>query len=119
MAISLKNHDNLLVIHITDIFKSTEFEKIKKNVLATSQNFEKVNVLAIIQDGFVSLEDGINWAHNDSDEHIQKKVRKLAIVGDFKWKEKAFLFLLKGLVPVSIEYFPPEHKELADAWVND
>ena len=30
MAISLKNYDNLLVIHITDIFKSTEFEKIKK-----------------------------------------------------------------------------------------
>lgn len=119
MAISLKIYDNLLVIHVTDIFRSADLEKIKENIVETSQNFDKINVLAVIEEDAVNFEAGINWTDDESDEHIQKKVGKLAIVGDVKWKEKAFLFLLKGLVPISIEYFLPEHKELAEAWVND
>ena len=114
MTIKIENHDNLVIVHVSEVFKGAELEEIKCQV----QNHETINVLVLLDADFIGLEDGINWNDGEHDKHIQKRVDKLAFVGDLKWKEKTFLFLLKGLIPVTIEYFPTEHEELARAWLD-
>jgi hypothetical protein len=46
------------------------------------------------------------------DDHI----RKIAIVGDLKWKETAEIFTGKGVRRIPIEFFPPEKLAEAKAW---
>jgi hypothetical protein len=45
-------------------------------------------------------------------------VVKMAIVGDERWKEQAFLFTGKGLRATAIEFFPPSSVREAEVWVR-
>jgi len=112
MAIQFENHDNLLVVHISDIFKGTELEEIKAQI----KQHKSINVLISLGDDFIKWEKNINWVDRKKDGVLQKKVNKLAVMGDFSWTEKAFLLVLKGLFPVSIEQFPTKDKALA--WLD-
>jgi len=42
----------------------------------------------------------------------------MAIIGDLKWKDSFEMFVMKGLRPFPIEYFPVEQEELAKAWLE-
>jgi hypothetical protein len=57
--------------------------------------------------------EGLSFA-----ERNDPYIRKLAITGDPKWKELAYVFTLKGLRPVPIEFFDTDKIEDAIQWLN-
>lgn len=121
MTIQFEKHDNIFVIHISEMLRRTELDEIKTRLLARVKgNDEIVNILAVIGDNFISLGGIIDWDDdNADDEYLQKRVHKLAVMGDIKWKERAFEFMSGGTIPINIKFFTLEDKELANAWLNE
>ena len=118
MAIQFEDNEAFIIVHVSETFKQAELDAIKSHIRNLNDTQGKAKVLIMLDKNFISLEAGIDWSDTSEDEHLQKKIKQVAIVGDFKWKEQAFLFLLKGLVPISIEYFPVEQEALAKAWLS-
>lgn len=77
----------------------------------------KLRVL-IVLDGFEG------WAQNEGWEDISwvevndRRLQRLAFVGEERWREPMEVFALKGLRPVEIEYFKPEQEDAARAWLQ-
>jgi hypothetical protein len=108
--------NNLAVVRSTGILTREEADRIKKLLIVLIKRHGKMSVLIIIEDSFVNLAEFARWDNDADDEFIQQHTKRLAIVGDLKWKESALLFFLSGLLPFSIEYFKPNEEPLARAW---
>jgi hypothetical protein len=119
MAATLIFEDNgLVVAHGSGVLLRTEFDELKKRLVAHITQQGKVNVLIIIGEDFASLESFAEWHDNQDDEFIQQHVKQLAIVGAPEWSEGARLFFLQGLLPFPIQYFTYAEEELARAWLG-
>lgn len=73
----------------------------------------------------VALEDFEGWEKSEAwgdDVPFQIEygngIRKIAIVGDAQWKDPAFLFVGKGFRSTDVEYFTPDARDAAEAWVR-
>ncbi|MGR9036300.1 MAG: STAS/SEC14 domain-containing protein [Gammaproteobacteria bacterium] len=64
------------------------------------------------------------WEKNDGWDDVGflmdygDAVAKIAIVGDERWKEQAFMFSGKGLRATEIEFFPPSQSKEAELWIR-
>jgi len=100
--------------------------KLAKNELEQAQNacedvIRKIGTIKIlvILDKFTGWEDAEGWEDASFAERNDKYIDKIAIVGDEKWRDMAYLFTLKGLRPVAIEYFESNEEASAREWLND
>ena len=76
--------------------------------------------MTIIGERFISLGGTIDWDdENKDDEFLQKRVNKLAVIGDAKWEERAFSFMSGGTIPLTIKYFVLEDEALAMTWLAE
>jgi hypothetical protein len=75
------------------------------------------HLLIVLAPGFNNLQAFASWDDIEEDRFIQKHVIRLAIVGDLRWRDSAVLFLLGGLVPFQMEYFPSDQEDFAHAWL--
>jgi len=80
--------------------------RIKKNVLIKLHGFN----------GWSHEAD--EWSDISTTEATDPYILKMAIIGDLKWKDSFEMFVMKGLRPFPIEYFPVEQEELAKAWLE-
>lgn len=113
MAIKFENHDQLLIVYISGIFQGIDLKEIKSQI----KQHERINILILFDKNFKTWEKDIRWVRK-KDHILRKKINKLAFVGDFNWKEKTFLFVLKGLIPVTTEYFSSKHQQRAHTWLD-
>jgi hypothetical protein len=51
------------------------------------------------------------------DAYLQQNVRRLALVGDLRWRDTVLLFFLSAVAKFQIEYFKPEQEDFARAWL--
>jgi hypothetical protein len=109
--------NNLAVIRASEVLTRAESDETKRHVVAMIERQGKVNVLIIIEEGFANLEAFANWDDDHHDEFIQRNVKRMAIVGDLKWRDSALLFFLSGLLPFTIEYFKSDQEAFARAWL--
>ena len=109
MSIKFEKHDDVFVIHISEMLRRTEMEEIKERLLARIKDLkaeDPVNILAVIGEKFISLGGIIDWDDdNADDEYLQKRVHKLAVMGNMKWKQRAFEFMSGGTIPINIKFF--------------
>jgi len=119
MTLKLESEQNsLLVIRASDVLTRIESDEIKKEVVTLIKARGKLNILIIIEEGFANLEAFANWDDDHDDEFIQKHVKRMAIVGDLKWRDSALMFFLGGLLPFSIQYFKSGQEAFARAWLG-
>jgi hypothetical protein len=72
----------------------------------------------VITENFQGWEKGVDWGDVSFLTDHGDNIVKMAIVGEEKWKEQAFMFTAKGLRKTAIEYFPPTALAHAEAWVR-
>lgn len=75
-----------------------------------------IGMLAVLEDFQGLAKDG-DWGDISFQMEFDDHIRKIAIVGDPKWKETAELFTGKGVRRIPIEFFPTEKLAEAKAWV--
>lgn len=74
--------------------------------------------LLVTTDNFEGWEKGEGWGDIGFLMNYGDDIAKIAIVGDERWKEQAFLFAGKGLRTTEIEFFPPSSSKEAELWVR-
>lgn len=73
----------------------------------------------------VSLEAFEGWERSEAwGDNLQfqfeygSKLARIAILGDERWKEQAYLFLGKGFRDTEVEFFPTAASETAESWLR-
>lgn len=108
---------DLVVVRCHGTLQRVDVDAAKRQVFAHMQANGKVHVLILLDENFANLQAFVSWDDIDEDHYIQQHVVRLAVVGQMRWRDNAILFLLGGLVPFQIEYFPHEQEEFARAWL--
>lgn len=59
------------------------------------------------------------WNDFSLQEENDRHVKRMAIVGDERWRDEALLFTSAGLRPFPIRYFTPGELPAARSWLTD
>ena len=73
----------------------------------------------IILDNFTGWSKDPRWDEILFMQDHADKIKKMAIVGDKKWKEEVFMFVGKSFRSTKIEFFPEDQLELATDWLAE
>jgi hypothetical protein len=74
--------------------------------------------LLVLTEKFEGWEKGEGWGDVGFLMNYGDDIVKIAIVGDERWKEQAFMFTGKGLRTTEIEFFPASLSKEAELWVG-
>ncbi|SMF95371.1 SpoIIAA-like [Methylomagnum ishizawai] len=106
-----------MLVRASGTVTRSEADATKRQVIAALPPLGKANVLVVLEPGFTHLDSLAAWDDDPDDERLQRRMNRLAIVGDLKWRDGALLFFLKGLLPFPIEFFKTGQEAFAEAWL--
>jgi SpoIIAA-like len=75
--------------------------------------------LLVTAENFSGWEKGEGWGDIGFLSLYGNEIAKIAIVGEERWREQAFLFSGKGLRTTAIEFFAPSSLPHAEKWVRE
>lgn len=107
--------NNLLVFDVSGKLEKNEYFQLQQEIEAIIRKVGKINILVRLK-GFTGWQAARGWEQTGT-EHIDPYIRKMAIVGDEKWRDLVTVFTLQGLRPVPIEYFASTTDEEARQWL--
>jgi hypothetical protein len=114
----VKSQESEHWIKLGNKLKVREFESLQSLAKSCLEKFGRFRVL-------IELEDFQGWSKESGWEgsffltEQENEMSKIALVGDGKWKEEAFLFTGKPMRKTAIEFFPPSHLAEAKAWLSE
>ena len=115
-SFELENND-VGLIHISGKVSVAEVQRLQAECDRVIQKIGNIKLLAIL-DGFQGWQQEQGWEDSTFAERNDPFISKFAIVGEEKWRDLAYVFTLKGLRPVPIEYFDQGQIEEARAWLE-
>ena len=110
--------DNLVVLRVSGLLGLQEYRHAQGEMEATIKKLGKVSLLILLQN-FTGWEDVEGWDDLSFVQRNDPFITKMAIVGDEKWRDMAYMFTLKGLRPVPIEYFASDAQRAARQWLAE
>jgi hypothetical protein len=116
VEVSFESAD-FIVVRCQGTLEREAVDAAKRQVFAHMMEHGMAHLLIVLAPGFNNLQAFASWDDIEEDRFIQKHVIRLAIVGDLRWRDSAVLFLLGGLVPFQMEYFPSDQEDFAHAWL--
>jgi hypothetical protein len=108
---------NLVVIRGSGVLKRSEVDQAKRQIYGHILVHGKVHMLILLEPDFTSYEALVSWEDIEEDAVIQPNVVRIALVGDWRWREQALLFVMTAVAKFQIDYFKTEQEELARAWL--
>ncbi len=123
MAVDWKQEsEHLLVCRIRGRLTYDEWERLNmgddpSTPDAVPADGPKLRVLIMLED-FRGWDSNQRWESLDWVEANDRRLQRLAFVGEERWRDSVELFALKGLRPVAIEYFGPDDESLARGWLE-
>lgn len=107
----------LAVIRASGVLLRTEADAAKHAIHDHMQQNGSVGALILIEESFSNWEAFVSWEDIEVDAYLQQNVRRLALVGDLRWRDTVLLFFLSAVAKFQIEYFKPEQEDFARAWL--
>ena len=108
---------HLAVIRASGVLLRTEADAAKRVIHDHMQQNGSVGALILIEESFSNWEAFVSWEDIEVDAYLQQNVRRLALVGDLRWRDTVLLFFLSAVAKFQIEYFKPEQEDFARAWL--
>lgn len=112
--------DGRLTVKFSGLVTYPEFFAVQQaaaNFIRQHPDSGKVRILSILEDFRGWSREG-DWGDTTIIDQYDANIERMAIVGDKRWEELALSFALKGLRPVTIEYFQPPDLDKAIAWLG-
>jgi len=108
---------DLAVIEVSGKLTYDEFASVQ----ATPQDEDafrdqKLNLLILMKD-FEGWQQSGEWGSLKFVDRSNAILRRIAVVGEERWRDSMEMFLLKGLRPFEIEHFDPDEESLARVWL--
>lgn len=110
--------DHLALFHITGELGKKEFYQIQSELESIIHKLGYIKILVILKD-FTGWESAEGWEDTSFTDRNDESIKKMAIVGEEKWRDFATVFTLKGLRPVPIEYFESNELDKARQWLDN
>lgn len=107
--------ENLVVVSLTSQLTYQEWEAGQQLLLQALEGRNDLRVLARTQ-GFEGWERTERWGDLGFFQANDEKVRRIALVGDTRWREDLLGFSLAGMRKAAVRFF--ETEEEAMSWLN-
>lgn len=113
----LSNSGGILTARISGRMTQPELAALQAAAKDSIDQQGQVSFLVIVEDfqGWQSGDDWSDVSFMENDPHI----RKMAIVGEKQWAERALIFAASPIRKFPIEYFEPADLERARAWLAE
>ncbi len=109
--------DSVVHVRIRDVMQVSDQKMLESIGMDLIRKGKKVRLIGILEN-FTGWEKSEAWGDiNFMAEHANDVI-KIAIVGDERWKELAFIFTGKGFRETKIEFFPLSSLKQAEEWVK-
>jgi hypothetical protein len=112
----LNNREGILTVKITGHLTQTELLTTQKEAAEILREHGESRVL-FVAENFQGWERGADWGDLSAQFELDQYAKRIAIVGEQRWKDLALLFAGKGVRRVAIEYFFPPDLDKARAWL--
>ncbi len=109
--------DNLIEINLTGQLVFKTYLEFQAKLEPIAKKAGEVRLLAILHD-FTGWDDDKGWEDSSIADRNDQYLKKMAIVGDEKWRALVELFTLKGMRSVAIEYFSSDKEQAARDWLE-
>jgi hypothetical protein len=113
----IKIEDSLVYARIRDVMRVADQKALESAAMELIGKGNKVRLIAIMEN-FRGWEKSEAWSDVGFMATHGNEIVKMAIVGEEKWREEAFLFVGKGLRSTEIEFFPSSSLKQAEEWAN-
>jgi len=113
----LEGEGNIFVARISGRLTQPDFAALQQATAKFISERGAIKVLAIIEN-FLGWDNSGDWGDCSFQVENDSYIKKMAIVGDPKWKEEAFMFTGQGFRPVQIEFFEPSQAPAASHWLD-
>ncbi len=113
----IKITDSVVHVRIRDVMRIADQKVLESVAMELIGKGKKVRLVAILE-SFKGWEKSEAWGDLGFMVKHGNDVVKMAIVGDERWKEEAFLFVGKGLRSTEVEFFPSSSLKQAEEWVS-
>ena len=118
MAVQIETEANgLVIIRLSSLATLEDMKQWQEAIVAVIKRYGNARVL-------VALEAFQGWEKTDAWEDISfiaeydKKIEKLAVIGDLKWRDDVSAFIGKPFRSASIEFFNPSQESEARTWLE-
>ena len=109
--------DSVVYVRIRDVMRIADMKTLEKVAEELIGQGKKLRLLASLEN-FQGWEKTEKWSDVDFMMNHGNDIVKMAIVGDERWKEEAFLFVGRGMRNTEIEFFPLTLLKNAEVWVT-
>lgn len=108
---------NLFTVVVFNKLGKHEHDQIQAEIETAMKDIGQITILVILKD-FTGWEKAPGWEDTSVQDRTDQFIKKMAIVGDAKWRDLVTVFTLKGLRPVPIEYFEEDQESMAREWLS-
>jgi hypothetical protein len=112
----MNNREGILTVKITGRLTQMDLLTTQKAAADILRDHGESRLLFVAED-FKGWEQGADWGDFSAQFELDRYAKRIAIVGDQRWKDLALLFAGKGVRRVDIEYFIPPDLDKARAWL--
>jgi hypothetical protein len=113
----IKIQDNVLTVRLEGILCLADQEAVQRTIERIIGKYGSAKLL-VIAENFQGWSKKDDWGDMAFLVEYGDSVAKMAIVGEARWKENAFIFAGKGLRETKIEFFTPDKLDEAEGWVR-
>jgi hypothetical protein len=108
--------EGAITIRISGRLTHPELTEVQRSVGDLISKQGKSRLLVLVEDFEGTTKEG-NWGDFSFQQEYDPMIEKIALVGDKKWEDMAYLFTGKGVRRVAIQYFPSADLAKARAWL--
>ena len=113
MPITFESEDgDVAVFRVSGRLKEAELDRAQHQCEAMIKKVGDIKFLVLIEH-FAGWDKAEGWEDMSFADRNDPYIKKMAIVGDAKWRDLAFMFTVR---PVPIEYFEPDQEATAREW---
>ena len=108
---------DVMRVRISGVMRLSDQNELQSKALNLIEAGRKPRLLVATED-FEGWEKGAGWDDVGFLIDHGDQVVKIAIVGEDRWKEQAFLYIGKGLRATEVEFYTPDLLQEAETWLT-
>jgi len=118
MAIQIEvEADGLVIIKVSGLVTPEDMRQLQEATVAVIKRYDKAKVLVVLE-AFQGWQKTDAWEDTSFIGEYDKKIEKIAVTGDLKWRDEVFAFMGKPFRSASIEFFGPSQESEARSWLE-
>ena len=109
--------NGVVFVTVSGMLKKSDLDQMQAMARAAIKQWGTIRILVELTD-FQGWEQNPDWGDVTFINEEGRKIEKMAIVGDEKWRVMAQAFAGKGFRATAIEYFLPAEHDRALSWLG-